>query len=151
MKIISIDFHSSISEIIINDIDNFIKQNCLIKIYYWRFNNIRINCYVNIEDNILINNHILPPNGISDIFDIDSEKIEIENTIYMIGSLNNDFYDLTLENYGLFYFDSTEISSSEEDTIIETDIKTKTKNIVSSVKSLNINTNDTLDYDMNIY
>tara|TARA_B100000941_G_C28356442_1_gene474650 strand:+ start:183 stop:638 length:456 start_codon:yes stop_codon:yes gene_type:complete len=151
MKIISIDFHSSISEIIINDIDNFIKQNCLIKIYYWRFNNIRINCYVNIEDNILINNHILPPNGISDIFDIDSEKIEIENTIYMIGSLNNDFYDLTLENYGLFYFDSTEISSSEEDTIIETDIKTKTKNIVSSVKSLNINTNDTLDIDMNIY
>jgi len=151
MKIISIDFHSSISEIIIDDIDNFIKQNCLIKIYYWRFNNIRINCYVNIEDNILINNHILPPNGISDIFDIDSEKIEIENTIYMIGSLNNDFYDLTLENYGLFYFDSTEISSSEEDTIIETDIKTKTKNIVSSVKSLNINTNDTLDIDMNIY
>ena len=151
MKIISIDFHSSISEIIIDDIDNFIKQNCLIKIYYWRFNNIRINCYVNIEDNILINNHILPPNGISDIFDIDSEKIEIENTIYMIGSQNNDFYDLTLENYGLFYFDSTEISSSEEDTIIETDIKTKTKNIVSSIKSLNINTNDTLDIDMNIY
>ena len=151
MKIISIDFHSSISEIIIDDIDNFIKQNCLIKIYYWRFNNIRINCYVNIEDNILINNHILPPNGISDIFDIDSEKIEIENTIYMIGSQNNNFYDLTLENYGLFYFDSTEMSSSEEDTIIETDTKTKTKNIVSSIKSLNINTNDTLDIDMNIY
>ena len=52
----------------------------------------------------------------------------IENTIYMIGSLNNDFYDLTLENYGLFYFDSTEISSSEEDTIIEI------KNVLDSNK-----------------
>jgi hypothetical protein len=151
MKIISIDFYSSISEIVIDNIENFIKQNCLIKIYYWRFNNIRINCYVNVEDNILRNNHILPPNGISDIFDIESEQIEIENTIYMMASQNTEFCDLTLENYGLFYFDSTDLSSSEEDTVVETDIKTKTKNIVSSIKHLNINTNDTLDYDINIY
>lgn len=151
MKIISIDFYSSISEIIVDDIENFIKQNCLIRIYYWRFNNIRINCYVNVEDNILRNNHILPPNGISDIFDIDSDQIEIENTIYMIASQNTDFCDITLENYGLFYFDSTELSSSDEELIIENNDNTKTKNIVSSIKHLNINTNDTLDYDMNIY
>ena len=151
MKIISIDFYSSISEIVVDDIENFIKQNCLIRIYYWRFNNIRINCYVNVEDNILRNNHILPPNGISDIFDIDSDQIEIENTIYMIASQNTDFCDITLENYGLFYFDSTELSSSDEELIIENNDNTKTKNIVSSIKHLNINTNDTLDYDMNIY
>jgi hypothetical protein len=151
MKIISIDFYSSISEIIVDDIENFIKQNCLIRIYYWRFNNIRINCYVNVEDNILRNNHVLPPNGISDIFDIDSDQIEIENTIYIIASQNTEFCDLTLENYGLFYFDSTELSSSDEELIIENNDNTKTKNIVSSIKHLNINTNDTLDYDMNIY
>jgi len=151
MKIISIDFYSSISEIIVDDIENFIKQNCLIRIYYWRFNNIRINCYVNVEDNILRNNHVLPPNGISDIFDIDSDQIEIENTIYMIASQNTDFCDLTLENYGLFYFDSTELSSSDEELIIENNDNNKTKHIVSSIKHLNINTNDTLDYDMNIY
>lgn len=151
MKIISIDFYSSISEIVVDDIENFIKQNCLIRIYYWRFNNIRINCYVNVEDNILRNNHILPPNGISDIFDIDSDQIEIENTIYMIASQNTDFCDLTLENYGLFYFDSTELSSSDEELIIENNDNNKTKHIVSSIKHLNINTNDTLDYDMNIY
>ena len=150
MKFVSIDFDSSISEIEFNNVDQFIKQNRLIQIYYWRFNNKRINCYVNIEDNILRNNHILPPNGISDIFDIESDQIEIENTIYMISSHKSVFFDLTLEEYGIFYFESTELSSSsDEDILIDDDIKID--NIVKSIEQLNINTNDTLGLDINEY
>lgn len=150
MKIVSIDFDSSISEVEVDNIENFIKQNRLIQIYYWRFNDKRINCYVNIEDNILRNNHILPPNGISDIFDIESDQIEIENIIYMISSHNFVFCDLTLEEYGLFYFESTETSSDDED-YNEFNDETETKNFVESMKQLNINTNDTLGLDMNTY
>ena len=70
MKIVSIDFNSSISEIEVENVDQFIKQNRLIQIYYWRFNDKRINCYVNIEENMIRNSHILPSSGISDIFAI---------------------------------------------------------------------------------
>ena len=148
MKIITIDFDSSISEINVDE--KFIKDNHLIQIYYWRFNDKHINCYVDIKDNILRNSHILPPNGISDIFDIESNEIEIENTIYMIAKNKSVFCDLTLEEYGLFYFESTETSSDDE-VYKEINNENETKNIVKSIKKLNINTNDTLEYDMNIY
>lgn len=151
MKIISIDFNSSISEINVDE--NFIKDNHLIKIYYWRFNDKQINCYVNIEENILRNTHILPPNGISDIFDIESNEIEIENTIYMIAKNKSVFCDLTLEEYGLFYFElnETSSSSSDEEVIMEDDIEKEPMNIVKKIKDIQINTNNTLDIDMNIY
>ena len=152
MKIVSIDFNSSISEIEVDNIEHFIKQNQLIQIYYWRFNDKRINCYVNIEDNILRNNHILPPNGISDIFDIESDQIEIENTIYMIASRKYNFCDLNLEEYGLFYFELNETSSSSSDEeLITENNDIETKNIIKSINNIKINTNDTLDVDMNIY
>ena len=153
MKIVSIDFDSSISEIKVDNIEYFIKQNRLIQIYYWRFNDKRINCYVNIEENIIRNSHILPSSGISDIFDIESDQIEIENTIYMIASHKYNFCDLNLEEYGLFYFElnETSSSSSDEELIIENNDESETKNIIKSVNQLNINTNNTLDYDMNIY
>ena len=146
-------FNSSISEININNIEQFIKSNKLIKIYYWNYNNNRINCYVNIEENIIRNNHILPSCGISDIFDIESENIEIENTIYMILSDKYNFYDLTLEEYGLFYFESTEnISSSSDDELsIENIEDTKEKNIIKLVDNLNININNILKLDENQY
>lgn len=151
MKIISIDFNSSISEINVDE--NFIKDNHLIKIYYWRFNDKQINCYVNIEENILRNTHILPPNGISDIFDIESNEIEIENTIYMIAKNKSVFCDLTLEEYGLFYFElnETSSSSSDEEVIMEDDIEKEPMNIVKKIEDIQINTNNTLDIDMNIY
>ena len=151
MKIVSIDFNSSISEVEVDNIENFIKQNQLIQIYYWRFNDKRINCYVNIEDNIIRNHHVLPANGISDIFDIESEQIEIENTIYMISSHNSVFYDLTLEEYGLFYFQSNEISSSDDEISVENNDDSNTQNIIKSIEILQIDTNNTLDYDMNEY
>ncbi len=150
MKIVSINFNSSISEVEVDNVEQFIKQNRLIQIYYWRFNDKRINCYVNIEENIIRNSHILPSSGISDIFDIESNLIEIENTIYMISSHKYVFCDLTLEEYGLFYFESTETSSDDE-VYKEINNENETKNIVKSIKKLNINTNDTLEYDMNIY
>tara|TARA_Y100001973_G_C4937584_1_gene204061 strand:+ start:63 stop:518 length:456 start_codon:yes stop_codon:yes gene_type:complete len=151
MKIVSIDFDSSISEIEVDNIEYFIKQNRLIQIYYWRYNDKRINCYVNIEENIIRNSHILPSSGISDIFDIESEQIEIENTIYMISSQNTDFCELTLEEYGLFYFESNETTSSDDDISIESDDESETKNIIKSIEILQIDTNNTLDYDMNEY
>lgn len=153
MKIVSIDFDSSISEIEVDNIEYFIKENRLIQIYYWRFNDKRINCYVNIEENIIRNSHILPSSGISDIFDIESDQIEIENTIYMITSQNTEFCELTLEEYGLFYFElnETSSSSSDEELITENNHETETKNIVKLVKYLNINTNDTLGVDTNEY
>jgi hypothetical protein len=152
MKIVSIDFDSSISEIEDDNIENFIKENRLIQIYYWRFNDKRINCYVNIEENIIRNSHILPSSGISDIFDIESDQIEIENTIYMIASHKYNFCDLNLEEYGLFYFElnETSSSSSDEELIIENN-DIETKNIIKSINNIKINTNDTLDVDMNIY
>ena len=151
MKIVSIDFNSSINEINVDE--NFIKDNHLIKIYYWRFNDKQINCYVNIEENILRNTHILPPNGISDIFDIESNEIEIENTIYMIAKNKSVFCDLTLEEYGLFYFElnETSSSSSDEEVIMEDDIEKEPMNIVKKIEDIQINTNNTLDIDMNIY
>ena len=153
MKIVSIDFDSSISEIEFNNVDQFIKQNRLIQIYYWRFNDKRINCYVNIEENIIRNSHVLPSSGISDIFDIESENIQIENIIYMIVSQKSMYHDLTLEDYGLFYFETTETtsSSSDEEVVIESYDNIQTKNIVKSMKKLNINTNDTLGLDLNEY
>ena len=153
MKIVSIDFDSSISEIEVDNIEYFIKQNRLIQIYYWRYNDKRINCYVNIEENIIRNSHILPSSGISDIFDIESDQIEIENTIYMIASRKYNFCDLNLEEYGLFYFElnETSSSSSDEELIIENNGESETKNIIKSVNQLNINTNDTLGVDMNEY
>lgn len=149
MKIITIDFDSSISEINIDE--KFIKDNHLIKIYYWRFNDKHINCYVNIEDNILRNSHILPPNGISDIFDIESNEIEIENTIYMIAKHKSDFCDLTLQEYGLFYFELNETSSSDDEISIENNDENKIKNIIKSTELLQIDKSKTLDYDMNEY
>ena len=133
MKIVSNDFDSSISEIELDNIEYFIKQNQLIQIYYWRYNDKRINCYVNIEENIIRNSHILPSSGISDIFDIESDQIEIENTIYMIASHKYNFCDLNLEEYGLFYFESNETTSSDDDISIESDDESETKNIIKSV------------------
>ena len=156
MKIISVDFYSSISEIEIDNIENFIKLNKLIKIYYWEFNKKYINCYVNIEENILRNTHILPSNGISDIVDIESNEIEIENTIYMIAISNSVYCDLTLQEYGLFYFESTESSSSnsssDEEIEKENEIIIEMKDVNEKLKNIKLdNICDTLDIDMNIY
>lgn len=151
MKIVSIDFDSSISEIKVDNIEYFIKQNRLIQIYYWRYNDKRINCYVNIEENIIRNSHILPSSGISDIFDIESDQIEIENTIYMIASHKYNFCDLNLEEYGLFYFELNETSSSDDEISVENNDDSNTQNIIKSIEILHIDTNNTLDYDMNIY
>jgi hypothetical protein len=151
MKIISINFNSSISEVDVDNIENFIKENKLIKIYYWTFNNKRINCYVNIEENIIRNQHLLPTNGISDIFDIESDQLEIENIIYMISSQKSIYCDLTLEDYGLFYFELNETSSSDDDVSINNESENEIYSIIISNEKLKIDTKNTLDYDINEY
>ena len=68
----------------------------------------------------------------------------------MISSYNSSFNNLSLEEYGLFYFESTELStSSDEDILTDDDIKTDNINLKKIDINVKIDSFNTLGYDNN--
>ena len=73
-------------------------------IYFWPYNDYIIEVYGIINDNNeLLNKHKLPPHGISNIIDIESENIQLYGNIYICKYLNNKLNELNISEYGELY------------------------------------------------
>lgn len=127
MKIISINQHNEIEEYNtkddnINNIDliNNDENKCQL-IYYWNYNDKIIKCYSLIDgDESIKNIHKLPIGGISNIIDINSNKVDLYGNIYIIcvSKYTNKILNFSIPEYGEFYFimnDDEEDSQDSDD------------------------------------
>jgi len=168
MKIIKININNEMTEIDINKTNNILEElnridsNDIKEICYWNQSDIIIKCYgwyysndIYSNDNIVCNNHDLPPGEVS-ITNLDISEINIINNIYLVMYKNNILQNYTISQYGeLVYmmneqyefdldFDISNIDEDIEDTLIDK---------ISEVTINNFKDNiiDILDYDNNIY
>lgn len=150
MSIIRINTDNTMSELKSNkNWINTIKKNSensdINLLYEWYIqNNSKLLLYGNIEGE-QINNHILPSNGISSIFSEMHNNILYDN-IYIVKLKDNKLVKYTIQEYGEFYsinYDSNNSSSDSDDEIYEY----KCNNSCDT----NIDINNTLSYDNNIY
>ena len=130
--------------------------------YKWKYNNDIIEVYGSLDyNNGILNTHKLPPNGISNVLDIESNNIQIYGYIYVIKLVNNILCDYNIAEYGEFfsyftdYYDCDENISDSDESYQEMDnqIENNTNNAIYHKienNSKGINTYE-LDSDNNIY
>ena len=109
-KLLKINTLGNISELSISNTDkaftNLLKQEPNVHLlYWWKINSYVYQVYGNLECDSTTekNNHILPPNGTSDIIDIDSESILVYGSMFLIKTCSQEKIDLTMDDYGEFY------------------------------------------------
>ena len=173
MKIVKIDIEDNIYNI---DIDIDINTNdqkildiiCkkdenknIENLYNWKYDNNVIKLYgCIINDCNIKNKHKLPPYGISNIIDEKSDDIFLYSNIYIVCKSDNNFIDFFDYDYGSFYFNINEINIDESDDDFIEDLEVN-HDLVAYKKSIilqneynyqnNLNVNELLDYDNNIY
>jgi hypothetical protein len=162
MKIIKININNEMTEIDINKTNNILEELNKIdsdeieEVCYWNQSDIIIKCYgCYSSDNILCNNHDLPPGEIS-ITNLDISEINIINNIYLVMFRNNILQNYTISQYGeLVYMmnEQYEFDSDFNISNIDEDIEEKLIDKISEVTNNNFKDNiiDVLDYDNNIY
>ena len=125
------------------------------KLYTWDFNDSKILCY-GWYDGVdgFENNHELPQSGISDFIDEDSSLKKLYGDIFMIKIKNNNYLDLTISDYSVFYVslvddysDYETDSSSENENISDEEIDDK---LIDEYEIIDNNC-DELEYDNNDY
>tara|TARA_B100000902_G_scaffold398811_1_gene466992 strand:+ start:2335 stop:2820 length:486 start_codon:yes stop_codon:yes gene_type:complete len=161
MKIIRINLDDTMDEIDTEDsiLEYFINKNIqdIRELYIWKYQNNIIKAYGSYTNSYSdINKHILPPNGISHVFNDNSNDIEIYSDIYIVAfDENNKQIDYQISEYGNFYYVMNEQNNFEEDdnisvnsdtNIIEDTIKPN-KNIPNIINT----NNNILNYDYNTY
>lgn len=163
MKIIKIDTEGNILNINL-DFQNNIKkslknidENIIELLYEWKIDTNTIQCYGCLDSDCNIKNkHILPrcgipSNEINSIIDLKSEECNIYGNIYIVckNNINNyiDFYDY---DYGVLYFNIVDCIE-DLDIIIDNKEECTKKNFLNINNIKNINDENILDYDNNLY
>ena len=85
------------------------------KLYYWKYDNFKIMCYgwYDGEDGFE-NNHDLPKSGISNFIDEDSSIKKLYGDIFILKQNKNNFYDINIGEYSVFYSSQIEDYSDYE-------------------------------------
>ena len=135
MNILKVNSDSYIDNYIISDI-NELKVNNVERLYYCKYNDSIIEIYGCLDSNNgILNTHKLPPNGMSNALDIESNNIEVYGNIYIIKLINNILHNYNIAEYGEFfsyltdYYDYERNTSESDDNYNEIDdINEKGKN-----------------------
>lgn len=166
--ILKIDNNEKINEIKINEKSNILKQLSDIDkskninlLYYWIFDDIKLEIYGKVEDDNNCNTknkHILPNGGISDVLSVSSEDIDIYGNLYVIKYNHEQMSDIDTLDYGEIYnilnlldYDDNQIDDSKY-IIYQEEDESDTNNFI--LKSDRINNNNMigdLDYDITEY
>ena len=168
---IDIDINSNTNDQEILDIIRKKDENKNIEnLYNWKYDNNIMKLYgCMINDYNIKNKHKLPLYGISNIIDEKSEDVFLYSNIYLICKSNNipiDFFDsdygslyFNLNEFNLNEFSINEFSINESDNLID-DYESENNYQDTYKKSIlqdeynfsnNLNINELLDYDNNIY
>jgi len=135
MKCIQIFKDGRMDEINIKNIKNLkdisINQGSddIQELFKWNHENYIIKCYGWYDGvNSFENKHDLPSGGHSDFIDAESSEINLYGDIFIIKFIKDKIYDLTIEDYSVFYNDQFDIysdfdSDNESDTQYEGEIE----------------------------
>ena len=161
MNVLKISSDSSIDNYSISDL-NELKINNIENLYKWKYNNDIIEIYGCLDSNNgILNTHKLPPNGISNALDIESDTIDIYGNIYVVKLVNNILCNYNIADYGEFfsyftdYYDYDRGTSDSDESIDEID-NVSENNTYNTIyhkikkKDQTINIYE-LDVDNNIY
>jgi len=141
MKIVKINIEGNMNEINIDNIKILENVNVL---YYWKQFDIIIKCYGNYcNDDIIYNQHELPPGGISIDDNIESDEIKINSDIYICMFKNDILQDYTISQYGeLVYIMNEQYEfESDGDSVNDDDLKLDDFNKINIDSILKIDTN----------
>ena len=93
-----------------------LKVNNVENLYTWKYNNSTIEIYGSLDSNKgIVNKHKLPPNGISNILDIESNKINLYGDIFIIKLINGKLQNYSIGEYGEFFSYLTEYYDYDND------------------------------------
>ncbi len=158
MKCIQIFKDERMDEININNIKNLkdksINQGSdnIQELFKWNHGEYIIKCYGWFDGvDSFENQHNLPSGGQSDSIDIESSEINLYGDIFIVQFINEKIYDLTIEDYSVFYNDQIDIYSdfdSDSDSEIDYEVEKEDIKIINHEKNiLMIDLNEECTFD----